>query len=170
MSEEKYTIPRGTFYVALIILGVGIFALIYSGTTLEDVYNRINLILNSKRTYFIGALILILLAIVHAILASLKRNIDVFDKKSIIDIGTWLNSTFLAIGTGFIICTSLKVFNSLLGEKVANVQFLLNPTDGFVSWPFMVITFIAVIYCIIRIGIMTSEVLSLCKGFMKDKK
>jgi hypothetical protein len=170
LAEKKYTISKGIFYFAAIIIVAGIIALIYSGTTLEDTYKQIDFVLNDKRTYFIGSLILIVLAIVHALLTSLRRNIDVFDKKSVIDLGTWFGSIFFAIGTGFIICSSLKVFNSLLGEKVAGVQFLLHPEDGFISWPFMVITLLTVVYCIIRIGIMTSEVVSLCKGFIQEKE
>lgn len=163
-----YSINRATIYVAIIFFIVGIGAWCYSGVTLKDVYDRIDIFLNSQRIVAVGVIILIAVAVAHAILHSIKRKVELSDTKStIFDIHTWFTSTFLAIGTGFTIYTSLKVFNGLLGEKVANVQFLCNTADSLVFWPFMAISIIAIIYCIIRIGSMAAEIIELCKKYMK---
>ena len=108
------------------------------------------------------------IGIAHAIVSSLKKNFDSYGKKDAIDIYVWLSSTFTVIGTGFLAYTSLKIFSGLLGEAFCSVPFLFK-SDGFVLWPFMVITFIALLYCAIKIAAIVSEIINLAKLLFHSK-
>src|ERR1700752_809903 len=163
---KKYKVPSWLIYGSLILVVAGIASMIYFDITLISIHGRINKGLESIRMCSIGLLILLVISVAHSMCPSYKKNVDYSGKHSIFDFLSWLTSIFLAIGTGFIVYTSLKLFNALLGEKVAGIQFLLHQEDGFVSWPFMAVTLICVIFCVIRIGSMISEIISLCKEFL----
>jgi len=165
LNQHKYKIPHWIFYAGILVFGTGILLCMCYRPTLTDIHKYISSILNSEKVIAILIIVLVFVGIVHAILHSWKKNIDSFGKKSVMDFYIWITSTMTVIGTGFLAYTSLKIFNGLLGEKVANIQFLFSNEDPLILWPFMIITFVAVIYCAIKIGSMIGEIIDMCKVF-----
>lgn len=170
MSEtpKKYEISHLPYYIGLGLILIGIICFIIGGYTFEDIHTFLANALKNKKYQNIGIVLLLVVGVIHSVLASLKKNIDSYGKKNIIDIYVWLSSTFTVIGTGFLAFTSLKIFCGLLGEIACDIPFLVK-NDVFALWPFIVITFIATLYCAIKIGTTVSEIIELAKMLFHDK-
>lgn len=167
-DKPKYEISFLPYYLGFGLIMVGLIWFFAGGYTLEDAHTFVSSHLKNKKTHSIAIIVLVVIGIGHAILSSLKKNMDSYGIKNPIDIYVWLSSTFTVIGTGFLAFTTLKIFCGLLGEAFCGIPFLFNK-DGFVLWPFMVITFIALLYCAIKIGAIVGEIIELARLLFHSK-
>jgi hypothetical protein len=155
--KVKLKIPKK---MATIIAGVIWF--LWSGYTFDTIHGFLIDALNNKRSQTASIIVLVVVGFIHAILSSLKKNFDSYGKKNIVDIYVWLSSTFTVIGTGFLAFTCLKIFCGLLGEVACEIPFLAKK-DEFTLWPFIIITFLAFLYCAIKMGTIIGEIIELGK-------